>query len=179
MANTYMIINGAQGTNAPTAAPVKQPTGATIRTMLQLAPATGWRMKVVEWGCSFDASAAGVPGQVELVDTGTVFATLTTALGVNDIMTFDSDSPANTAGGSGLPLNLSTATTAFASAAGTEGSVAAPVRYGDLQQISPTNQMLKQLPLGREFVVPGGHCLRVRMTFAATVNAYCYVCVEF
>ena len=126
MANTYLIINGAQGTNAPTAAPVKQPTGTAIRTMLQIAPASGWPMKVFEWGCSFDGSAAATPGQVELVDTLTVFGTLTTALALGDIMPFsDSNAPANTAGSGGLPLNLSTSTTAFASAAGTEGSVAA------------------------------------------------------
>jgi len=179
MANTYMIINSAQGTNAPTAAPVKQPTGTAIRTMLQVAPATGYRMKVFEWGFSFDASAAGVPGELELLDTGTVFATLTTALGVNDIMPYDSDSVANTAGSAGLPCNLSTATTAFASAAGTEGSVVTPVRYGDIQQVAPTNQYLKQVPLGREWYVPGGHCMRIRATFAASVNMYCYVMVEF
>jgi hypothetical protein len=179
MANTYMIINGAQGTNAPTAAPVKQPTGTAIRTMLQIAPATGWRMRVLEWGCSFDASAAATPGQIELVDTLTVFGTLTTALALGDIMPFDSDSPANTSGSSGLPCNLSTSTTAFASASGTEGSVAASCRYGDLQMVAPTNQYLKQFPLGREFMVPGGHALRIRATFGTTVNMYCYVIVEF
>ena len=179
MANTYMVINGAQGTNAPTAAPVKQPTGTAIRTMLQLAPATGYRMKVIEWGCSFDGSAAATPGQIELVDTLTVFATLTTALGAGDVMPFDSDSVANTAGSSGVPLNLSASTTAFASASGTEGSVAASVRYGDLQMIAPTNQYVKQFPLGREFYVPAGHALRVRATFGTTVNMYCYVIVEF
>ena len=136
-------------------------------------------MRVLEWGCSFDGSAAATPGQVELVDTLTVFGTLTTALALGDIMPFDSDSIAGTAGASGVPLNLSTATTAFASAAGTEGSVAASCRYGDLQMIAPTNQYLKQYPLGREFMVPGGHALRVRVTFGTTVNMYCYVIVEF
>ena len=183
MANTYMVINGAQGTNAPTAAPVKQPTGTSIRTMLQLAPASGWSMKIIEWGCSFDGSAAATPGEVELVDTLTVFGTLTTALAVGDIMPWGPGNaalaPANTSGSSGLPLNLSTATTAFASASGTEGSVAASCRYLDLQMITPTNSYVKQFPLGREPVVPGGHALRVRVTFGTSVNMYCYCIVEF
>lgn len=181
MANRYIIQNGAQGTNAPSAAPVKQPTGTAIRTMLQIAPATGWPMTIIEWGCSFDGSAAATPGEIELLDTLTVFGTLTTALAVGDIMPYGGlpTPPANTAGSSGLPLNLSTATTAFASAAGTEGSVAASCTYYDLQLISPTNQYVKQFPLGREPVVPGGHALRVRVTFGASVNMYCYVVVEF
>ena len=33
-------------------------------------------------------------------------------------------------------------------------------------------------PLGREWAVPGGHALRVRMTFAATVNAIIYIIFE-
>jgi hypothetical protein len=177
MANRYMVINGAQGTNAPTAAPVKQPTGTAIRTMLQLAPASGYAMTVIEWGCSFDGSAAATPGEVELVDTLTVFGTLTTALAVGDIMPYGD--LANTSGSSGVPLNLSTSTTAFASASGTEGSVAASCTYYDLQLIAPTGQYVKQFPLGREPVVPGGHALRVRVTFGTTVNMYCYVVVEF
>jgi hypothetical protein len=179
MAYLYMVQNGAQGTNAPTAAPVKQPTGTAIRTMLQLAPATGYPMKIIEWGCSFDGSAAATPGQIELVDTLTVFGTLTTALALGDIMPYGGVSPANTAGSSGVPLNLSTATTAFASAAGTEGSVAASCTYFDLQMIAPTSQYIKQFPLGREPYVPAGHALRVRATFGTTVNMYCYVVVEF
>lgn len=180
MAYNYMVINGAQGTNAPTAAPVKQPTGTAIRTMLQLAPATGYPMKIIEWGCSFDASSAATPGQVELFDSLTVAATLTTALGAGDVMPYAGASPANTAGSTGVPLNLSTSTTAFASAAGTEGSVAASVTYFDLQMLDPfSTPYIRQFPLGREPYVPAGHFLRVRVTFGTTVNMYCYVIVEF
>src|SRR5580658_6613735 len=149
MAYLYMVQNGAQGTNAPTAAPVKQPTGTAIRTMLQLAPATGYPMKIIEWGCSFDGSAAATPGQVELVDTLTVFGTLTTALALGDVMPYAGPSPANTSGSSGVPLNLGTALTAFASASGTEGSVAASCTYFDLQMLDPfSTPYVKQFPLG-------------------------------
>jgi hypothetical protein len=174
-AKTYLIHNSAQVT---TAAPVSQPTGTAIRTMMQLAPATGFPMRIIEWGCSFDGSAAATPGKVELFDN-TVAATMSTAFAAGDIQPYgDPNAPANSAGSSGIPLNLSTATSGFATAAVTEGTVA-NARQFDVQLVAPTNQYLKQFPLGREPEVPAGHFLRVRMTFGTTVNAYIYIVVEF
>src|ERR1039458_6163613 len=101
-AKTYIVTNS---TVTTTAAPVKQPTGATIRTMLQVAPATGFPIRLVEWGCSFDASAAATPGQVEVFGT-TVAATMSTAFAAGDVMPHgDPNAVANTAGASGVPLN--------------------------------------------------------------------------
>lgn len=172
-AKTYVAYNSAMVT---TASPVKQPTGTAIRTMMQLAP--GVPMRVIEWGVSFDGSAAATPGIVELIDTGTVFATLSTAYAVADIQTYgDPNAPANTAGASGVPLNLGTALSAFATAAGTEGTPTA-TRMGGVGLIAPTNQYEKQMPLSREFEVPAGHALRVRMNFGATVNTLIYVIFE-
>ena len=177
-AKSYWIQNSAMAT---TAAAVKQPTGTAIRTMMQLAPATGFPMRVIQWGCSFDANALATPGQVELVDTGTVFATaLTTAYVAADIQPFgDPNAPANTAGTSGVPLNLGTGLSGFSTAAITEGSTTA-TRYGDLVMIDPAaGPYVLQFPLGREFEVPAGHALRVRATFGTTVNMYAYIVVEF
>src|ERR1035438_6057181 len=138
-AKTYIVTNS---TATSTAAPVKQPTGTAIRTMLQIAPATGVPIRLVEWGCSFDGSAAATPGQVELFGT-TVAATMSTAFAAGDVMSYgDPNAVANTAGGSGVPLNLSTTTSGFATAAVTEGSVA-NYRLFDVQMVSPTNQYLR------------------------------------
>lgn len=173
MAASYLVYNSADAT---TAAPVKQPTGTSLRTMLQLAPNVP--IKIFEWGCSFDGSAAATPGQVELIDTGTVAATVTTAFAVGDVQTFvSSESPANTSGTAGTPLGLGTAFSGFSTAATTEGSPTA-TRMGDLQMIAPTSQYLKQFPLGREFWVPAGHFVHVRATFGTTVNMYTYVLFE-
>lgn len=174
IAKVYWVHNSAMAT---TAAPVKQPTGTAIRTMLQLAP--NYAIKVIEWGVSFDASAAATPGEIELVDTSTVFATMSTALVANDIQPWsDPNAAANTAGSTGLPLGIgSTSLSGFATAAVTEGSTTAS-RMLDLQLVSPTNQYVKQFPLGREPEVPAGHALRIRMTFGTTVNAYAYVLFE-
>jgi len=177
---TYFVQNSAQQT---TAAPVKQPTGTAIRTMLQLAPlASGFPIRLIEWGCSFDASALAVPGQVELFAC-TGAATMSTALGAADVMPYGSrlDTPANTAGTSGTPLSLGTALSGFATAAVTEGTVA-NARNFDLQMIDPAYGYYKQFPQGREPQLGGNSAtqefLRVRMTFGTTVNAYVYVVFE-
>ncbi len=135
-------------------------------------------IRIIEWGCSFDGSAAATPGEVEVFAT-TVGATgLSTAYAAADIMPWsDANAAANTASTTGVPLALGTSNSGFATAAVTEGTVA-NARMFDLQLIAPTNQYVKQFPLGREPEVLGNQFLRVRMTFAATVNAYIYVIFE-
>jgi hypothetical protein len=147
--------------------------------MLQIALSSTFpAARVVEWGCSFDGSAAATPGQVELVETGAIFATVTTASAVADIIPFnDPNAPANTSGSSGVPFNLGTALTGFATTAGTEGSITA-TREFDSQLVAPTNQYIKQFPLGREPELNPGKCLRIRATFGTTVNMYVYVIIE-
>jgi hypothetical protein len=76
-----LIQNGAMPT---TAGPVSVATGTAIKTMLQVKLAAGITGKVVEWGVSFDGSAAATPIKCELVETGTVFATVTASV-ANDI----------------------------------------------------------------------------------------------
>jgi len=171
-AKTYIIANS---TRATTAAPVKYATGNTIRTMLQVSMGVNAPGRIIEWGCSFDAFAAALPGQVELFGT-TVAATGLTAAVDTDIMPFgDANAPANA---SSLPFIVGTGNTGYtAGAACTEGSVA-NYRMFDAQLIAPTNQYVKQWPLGREPEFNGSTFIRVRMTFGATVNAYTYMIVE-
>lgn len=158
-------------TLATTAAPVKQPTGSAIRTMLQLECGPTDVMTIVEWGISFDGvTASAVPVQVELFTT-TVAATMSTALAATDVCLYNQ--PSDTAV---VPSIVYSGTThsGFATAAVTEGTVA-NYRLLDLQQIAPTTAYVKQWPLGREPVVTAAKFLRVRVTAAATVNAYIYV----
>lgn len=173
-APTYIVYNSAMAT---TAAPVKQPTGTAIRTMMQLKPATGYIIRPVAWGCSFDGSVAATPGVVELVETD-VACTITTAFAAADVQLYGNAlAPANTAGSSGTPLNLATTASGFATAAGTEGTTTA-TRMADVQLIAPTNQYVYQWPLSREFEVQPQKFLRVRVTFAATINMICWVVFE-
>lgn len=172
MAKLYQVYNGPMVT---TAAAASVTTSTAIKTLLQLKPATNFDIKVVEWGISFDGSAAATPGKVELIDTGTVFGTVT-AFAAADVQPFDDPNAAvNTAGTSGVPLNLGTTHSGYTCTS--EGTITA-TRYGDVQLIAPTGQYVKQFPLGREFAVKAGNCLRVRVTFGAAINALCYVVFE-
>lgn len=173
-AKTYIVYNSAMAT---TAAPVKQPTGSAIRTMLQLKPATGVIIRPIAWGVAFDASAAATPGVVELVESD-VLATMSTALAVADVQLYgDANAPANTSGTSGVPLNLGTSASGFATAAVTEGTTTAS-RMADLQLIAPTNQYSQQWPLGREFECIPQRSLRIRVTFGTTVNMIAWIIFE-
>lgn len=170
MSNTYIVYNGAMPTTASTP---DVTTGTSIKTLLQLKPAVP--IKVIEWGISFDGSAAATPGICELIDTGTVFATVTASAQADVMPFFDSNAPVNTSGTSGTPLNLGTSASGYTSTS--EGSITA-TRVGDTQLVAPTSQYVKQFPLGREFGVPALDSLRIRVHFAAAVNALCYVVFE-
>jgi len=173
-AKTYQVYNCAAPT---TAAPVKQPTGSAIRTMMQLRFATGYHARLVAFGCSFDGTSAATPGQIEVFEN-TAAATMSSAYAAADVMPFsDPNAVANTAGSSGAPLNLSTTTSGFATAAVTEGTVAG-YRGFYSQMIAPTNQFDYQWPLGREPEIVPQNYIRVRVTFGATVNMSIYLIFE-
>lgn len=173
-APVYMVYNSALAT---TAAPVKQPTGTAIRTMLQLKVGAGQSLRIVEWGCSFDGSAAATPGQIELFET-TVAATMSTAYVNADVQRYNNGKGPQQGDTANTPIDVtSTSTSGFATAAVTEGTVA-NYRGFDTQLVAPTGQYVKQFPLGREPDLVAGNFLRVRMTFGTTVNCYCYVVLE-
>lgn len=162
----YLIANGPMPT---TAAQVPVTTGTAIKTLLQLKPFN--TIKIVEWGVSFDGSAAATPIKVELLDTGTVFGTVTASADA-DVAKMGSveDAVSSVAG-----LTLGTSATGYTCTA--EGSITS-VRMFDPQLIAPTVQYVKQFPLGREPKGIIGNAIRIRVTAAAAVNAYCYIIFE-
>ena len=171
MAELYLIANGPSPT---TAAQVAVTTGTAIETMLQVklgATLIHQRAKVVEWGVSFDGSAAAAAILIELLTTGTVAATVTAhaAAGIQNL------DPKGTTPTDGFPFSLTTTTTGYTST--NEGTITA-TRMFDPQQISPTDQYVKQWPLGREPIFDVAEYLRIRVTAASAVNAYCYVIIE-
>lgn len=163
----FLIPNYAMVT---TAAPTAVATTTSIKTMLQVKNFN--LMKVVEWGISFDGSAAATPGRVELLTTGTVFATVTASADA-DIARLES--PGESAAASVSGLTLGTSATGYTSAA--EGSITA-TKPLDIQMIAPTNQYYKQFPLGREPRVAIGDALRIRVHFGTSVGCLCYIVVE-
>jgi hypothetical protein len=139
-------------------------TGTAIKTLLQVATPSTTKIKVVEWGISFDGSAAATPIQCELIQTD-VAATVTSFTP----QTFD-----DPAGQASLCVGGTSATGYGATA---EGSITA-TRLGDLQLVAPTGAYVKQFPLGREFVVPVSKFLRVRVTAGTSTGVYTYITWE-
>lgn len=162
----YTIYNGPAPT---TAAQVPVTTGTAIKTLLQIRPFN--ICKIVEWGISFDGFALALPIRCELLDTGTVFGTVTASADV-DIAKRESveQAVASVAG-----LTLSTTGTGYTCTA--EGSITA-VRMFDAQLVSPTAQYVKQFPLGQEPKCIIGNATRIRVTAGAAVLAYAYMVLD-
>jgi hypothetical protein len=160
----FIAYNG----NMPTTTAIpKVATGAAIKTMMQLKQSANSPMEIVEWGISFDAAAAIAPGTCELIETGTVNATVTT-YNAADVMPYD-DATAT------LVSLASLGTAASGFTATVEGSITA-TRVFDTQLIDPAfGPYVKQFPQQARPKVKAGNILRVRVTFGTTVNALCYV----
>lgn len=165
----YLIHNGAAGL---TAAPVKVTTGTAIKTMLQFKPSATISAKIVEWGISFDGSAAATPIEVELLESdvaATVTAHVAAGITKYDGAAQDGGDPTTNL------IQVGTAATGYTATA--EGTTTA-ARLFDLQLIAPTGQYVKQFPLGREPLIQIAKFARIRVTAGAAVNAYCYMIAE-
>lgn len=162
----YKIFNGPMPTTASQAAVT---TGTAIKTLLQLKPFN--QCKIVAWGISFDGSAAATPGIVELCETGTVFGTVTASADADCIKMNGADQAAASVAG----LTLGTSATGYTCTS--EGSITT-VRQFDAQHIAPTSQYIYQFPLGQEPVLVIGNACRIRVKFAAAINAICWIEVE-
>lgn len=156
-------------TSAATGPPATVATAAvagTAKTILQLKPGAS-KIRIIEWGYGFDTGPTS-PVRVELVETGTVFATVTTI-------------------GSGIRAYNDTTGTASLAVAGTtatgfnssgEGSITASRLFG--YNYDNGLYFKQQFPLGREPEVNGASALRVRATptSAVAVNMYAYIIWE-
>lgn len=162
----HQIFNGPMPT---TAAQAVVTTGTAIKTLLQLKPFN--QIKIVEWGISFDGSAAATPIKCELLETGTVFGTVTASADADVVKLSGADQAVASVAG----LTLGTSATGYTCTS--EGSITT-TRMFDAQLVAPTNQYIKQFPLGREPVLIIGNACRIRVTAGAAVNAYAYITVE-
>jgi hypothetical protein len=137
-----------------------------VKTILQLKPGAG-KVRVVEWGYGFDAAPAA-PMRVELVETGVVFATVTTiGSGITKYNDVSGAASAATAGVAATGFNATV-----------EGSVTASRLLG----FNYENGIYfkQQFPLGREPEVNAVSSLRIRATPTASVaqNMFCYIVWE-
>lgn len=162
----FKIFNGPM----PTTAAQAKVSVSTIKTMLQLKPFnTG---KIIAWGFSLDGYAAAAPGTVELLDTGTVFGTVTASADADCTKTGSvEDAVASVAG-----LTLGTSATGYTCTS--EGSITS-VRMFDAVLAPPTAPYVYQFPLGQEPKMIIGNAVRIRATFGTSVGMLCWVEVEF
>lgn len=165
----YLFANGPMPTTAAQAAVT---TGTAIKSMLQLKASGTILARIKEWGISFDGSAAATPIKCELLETD-VAATVTAAAAA-DLTKFDA---AALAGGDPTTNLIQVGTTSTGYTATAEGSITA-VRMFDVQFIAPTNQYVKQFPLGCEPLIQVAKFGRIRVTAGAAVNCYCYMLIE-
>lgn len=165
----YFIANGASPT---TAAQVPVTTGTAIKTLLQVKASSTNAIKIKEWGISFDGSAAALPIRCELLETD-VAATVTAHVAAG-LVEYDTNAIIN---GDPTTNLIPVGTTSTGYTASGEGSITA-TRMFDVQFIAPTNQYVKQFPLGQEPVIQVALFGRIRVTAGTAVNAYCYMIVE-
>lgn len=163
----FITWNGASPTTAAIAAVATSATSGTPKTMLQLKPGSS-KIRVIEWGYSF----TGVPTsavQMELIDTGTVAATVTAAVSAGVDNYNDSTGPASLA-------SLGTSATGYTSTG--EGTItsARVLAY----QYELGYQFKQQFPLGREPEINSGDILRIRATptTATATSVVCYLIWE-
>lgn len=158
---SYFAYNGPMVT---TAAYVPVTTGTAIKTMLQIRAPAAAPMVVWKWGLDFDGTGT-TPIKCELIDTGTVAATVTAhvAAGIQQY------SHAQIASQVQLGSTTNSGYTATA-----EGTITT-TRYGSLNSVLPGNGDRNEWSLGREFFVPPGNYIRIRVTATAAVNCACYI----
>lgn len=141
-------------------------TAGTAKTILQVKPGAG-KIRIVEWGYGFDTNPAA-PVRLELVETGTVFATVTT-IG-SGIRRYNDASGPDSAAVAG--------TTATGFNATSEGTITS----SRLLAYNYDNALFfkQQFPLGREPEVNAASALRVRATPTSNVavNVWAYVIFE-
>ena len=143
--------------------------GATAKCAIQLQIPSTLQVVIVEYGVSFDGTSANTPALVELVQASAA-STMSTAhttstvvpIGQNQVvssrLTFGATT--NTGYGNG---NITTNTTEA---------------VFDKQYVAPTNQYIKQWPLGREPVADPSKFVQLRIKASTTVNAIGYIMWE-
>jgi hypothetical protein len=165
----YQLFNGPKNT---TAQPAPVTTGTSLKTLVQLKPVVP--CKIIEWGISFDGSAAATPGTVELIEVD-VAATVTAFVNA-DITQVDGE-----ALWFGDPTTsfISVGTSASGYTSTGEGTVTTVRNLGPIQQIAPTGQFVMQYPLGQEPILTAAKFCRIRVKFGTAVNTLCYIKMAF
>lgn len=165
--SSYFAYNGPMVT---TGAYSPLATISGTKTMLQIIAGPNDPMLVWKWGLDFDGTGT-TPVKCELIHTGTVAATVTShvAAGIQQYGAVQAPAAAL--------VNATAASSALYSGYNStaEGTITT-TRYASINSVLPGNGDRNEWSLGREFYVPAGGVLRVRVTATVTtLNCACYV----
>lgn len=163
----FIAYNNANSATSGIATGLSYATGPKCALQLNI-PDAG-QIELVEWGVSFDGSAAATPALLEIAstDTASTMSSAHTTTTVKNLL--DPNGPTsrltygattNTGYGNG---NITSNTT---------------LRMADRQYVAPTNQYVKMWPLGNYPKFGNGtteNFVQVRINTSATVNAIIYV----
>lgn len=166
MTTQFIAYNNAFGATTAVMIGTSYATGGKVAVQLQT-PST-LQVKIIEWGISFNGSAAATPAVVELVQNGTG-STVSTAHTTSTVQPIGDNTKT-----SGLTYGATT-NTGYGNGAITS---ATPDKYFDAQFIAPTSQYVKQWPLGREPVCAASKFCQLRLNTSATVTAVAYIIFE-
>lgn len=158
----FIAYNGPMVT---TAAYVPVTTGTAIKTLLQIKAPAATGITIWKWHVDFDGTGT-TPIKCELIDTGTVAATVTAHVAAG-LQCISSHLPIASAVQIGSTTNSGYTATA-------EGTITT-TRYGSLNSVLPGNGDRNEWSLGREFWIPPGNIVRIRVTATAAVNAMCFM----
>lgn len=161
----YTAFNCAIDATTGVMAGTSYATGAKVA--IQLAPPAGTNIRVIEWGISFNGTAAGAPGVCTLAQASAAATGLTTH-STSTIMPVGDNAKASS-------LTMGAAASGF-------GAVAIVTNTTERQfagaLIGPTSQYEKQFPLGRDYIVLPSKFLQLRINTAATLTAIAYIVFE-
>lgn len=143
-------------------------TGTGSHMMIQLQVPSTMQIRIVEWGVSFNGSAAATPHTVELAQ-----ANATTA--VTTAYTSTTLQPLNDPNAPGSKLTLAGSGYYGAAVARTTATIS---RVFDSQFVAPTNQFIKLWPLGREPVAAVSSFVQLSANLQAAVTALAYIVFE-
>lgn len=138
-------------------------------TLLQVATPTTSTLKVVAFGVEF-GSALTVAATVELVDTGTVPATTMNAHVAAGVQPYGADAQ----GGSSVMTLGVNATGWWKSGQGEGTTTSVRTAKNKILPIGATSYEW-EWSLGREFLVPVSHFLRIRVTTSVNIATYGWI----
>lgn len=159
----FIAWNSAASLTAPPTAVTL--ASSTTKTMLQVVPASNQKIRIIEWGYTFSTAPTNNV-QVELIETGTISATVSAHVAAGVM-------PYNDASGGSSGVQLSSSATGYTATAENSGSITT-ARLLDYQYENGL-YFKKQFPLGREPEIGAGKALRLRFTTGSssvTISTY-------